>query len=349
MPIVVGMAFYNNVLIPTGLVLLAVVAAVPLVRWGAGPARERARLLLIAAAAGVVAAIVAFRLDVRQPVGLAVAGLGTGCCRDPTRSVHHAELMSTLIRRRELCGFLIHLGFGCMAVGIAGSSIGNRETDLSMTRGQSVQWAGRTIRYDELLQRDLEQKVVVQARLQITEPNGTHYELLPAQNLYRPQNQWGTKVAIRSTFAGDFYAVLHGGSEAKKIHLTLIDHPLIRWLWLGGWVALAGVAVAAWPQRAWREFLRRARIAPNGRSASTCPGVHARSGRTGSTSEEYDTSEAAHCCHRTPPRDEAIRPPARAGRRRGAARGGREHRAHRRQRGWQDDAAADNGRADSSR
>ncbi len=41
MPIVVGLAFYNNVLIPTGLVLLAVVAAVPLLRWGAGPARSR--------------------------------------------------------------------------------------------------------------------------------------------------------------------------------------------------------------------------------------------------------------------------------------------------------------------
>ena len=40
-PIMVGLAFYNNVLIPTGLVLLAVVAAVPLIRWGAGPTRGR--------------------------------------------------------------------------------------------------------------------------------------------------------------------------------------------------------------------------------------------------------------------------------------------------------------------
>ena len=125
--------------------------------------------------------------------------------------------MSTFARRRRnYGGFLIHLGFGCLAVGIAGSSLGSRETDLSMTRGQSVQWAGRTIRYAELLQRDLKQKVVVQARLQITEPNGASYELLPAQNLYRPQNQWGTKVAIRSTFAGDFYVILHGGSEAPQ-------------------------------------------------------------------------------------------------------------------------------------
>ncbi len=36
-PVMVGLAFYDNVLIPTGLVLLAAVAVVPLVRWGAGP------------------------------------------------------------------------------------------------------------------------------------------------------------------------------------------------------------------------------------------------------------------------------------------------------------------------
>ena len=35
--IMVGLAFYDNVLVPTGLVLLAAVAAVPLLRWGAGP------------------------------------------------------------------------------------------------------------------------------------------------------------------------------------------------------------------------------------------------------------------------------------------------------------------------
>ena len=43
---------------------------------------------------------------------------------------------------------------------------------------------------------------------------------------------------------------MHGGSEAKKIHLTLIDHPLIRWLWVGGWVGLVGVVIAIWPAAA---------------------------------------------------------------------------------------------------
>ena len=242
--VVVGMAFYNNVLIPTGLVLLAVVAAVPLVRWGAAPARGQMRLLAIAAIIGIIVTLAALLCGVRSPTGLAVTGLAG------------ALVASTLLAitvfawpRRSYAGFLIHLGFGCVAIGIAGSSLASRETSLSMSRGQTIQWAGRTIHYADLLQQDLRQKVVVAAQLEISEPAGAAYTLEPAQVLYRPQNQWGTKVAIHSTFGGDLYVIMHGGSEAKKIHLTLIDHPLMRWLWVGGWIGLAGVAIALWPQR----------------------------------------------------------------------------------------------------
>ena len=73
--IMVGLAFYNNVLIPTGLVLLAVVAAVPLIRWGAGPSRDRVRLLTIAAVIGLLVTLAALACGVRSPIGLAVAGL----------------------------------------------------------------------------------------------------------------------------------------------------------------------------------------------------------------------------------------------------------------------------------
>ncbi|MEI8372426.1 MAG: cytochrome c-type biogenesis CcmF C-terminal domain-containing protein [Planctomycetota bacterium] len=268
--IVVGMAFYNNVLIPTGLVLLAVVASVPLIRWGAGPTRGRVRLLAIAAIIGFLVALAALACGVSNPISLTIAGL-MGVLLASTflaiaanvplppayqpKSVGSLRsLFSAFTRhRRSYAGLLIHLGFGCMAVGITGSSLGSRETDLSMTRGQTVEFEGRTIHYADLLQQDLRQKVVVAAQLEVNGPGGASYTLEPAQILYRPQNQWGSKVAIHSTFGSDFYVIMHGGSEAKKIHLTLIDHPLICWLWIGGWIGLVGVVIALLPQRQRRE------------------------------------------------------------------------------------------------
>jgi len=297
MPIVVGLAFYNNVLIPTGLVLLAVVAAVPLLRWGAGPGRRRVRLLAMAFIVGLLVSLTALAFGVRGILGSIVACMagallastalaiaadgrlarsrrtlllatlpqevktGTGSAtasiiarsEPPLVAVPvpvFTELLAAFARRRRgYAGLLIHLGFGCMAIGITGSSLGSRESDLSMLRGQTVEWEGRTIRYADLRQEDLRQKVVVAAQLEVAESAGANYTLQPAQILYRPQNQWGSKVAIHSTFGGDFYVIMHGGSLDKQIHLTLIDHPLMRWLWIGGWIGLAGVVIAIWPER----------------------------------------------------------------------------------------------------
>ena len=194
LPIVVGLAFYNNVLIPTGLVLLAVVAAVPLIRWGAGPTRERVRLLAVALVAGLLVALAAPVCGVRGPIGLIVAGLAgvllastflaiaadSRVGQSPRSSSPNGRgrlsgLFAAMARhRRSYAGFVIHLGFGCMAIGIAGSSLGSRENDLSMTRGQTVEWEGRTIRYADLTEQDLRQKVVIAAQLEITEPAGAN-------------------------------------------------------------------------------------------------------------------------------------------------------------------------------
>ena len=74
--IMVGLAFYNNVLIPTGLVLLAVVAAVPLLRWGAGPdARANFASWQLPPPSALLVALAALVCGVRSPIGLAVAGL----------------------------------------------------------------------------------------------------------------------------------------------------------------------------------------------------------------------------------------------------------------------------------
>jgi cytochrome c biogenesis factor len=149
---------------------------------------------------------------------------------------------------------IVHLAFGCMAIGIAGSSLGSRETQIDMTRGEMIEWAGRSVRFADLVERDLKQKVVVAAKLEVTEASGKNYLLWPTQNFYRPQNEWGAKVAIHGSLAGDFYVLLHGGSTPESIRVTLMDHPLIRWLWIGGWLGLVGVVVAALPERRAREI-----------------------------------------------------------------------------------------------
>ena len=70
--ITVGTAFYNNVLIPLAIVLLATAALAPLTRWGSGPSYEQRKMLLAAGGAAISAALAEFAFGNRHPLALAI-------------------------------------------------------------------------------------------------------------------------------------------------------------------------------------------------------------------------------------------------------------------------------------
>jgi len=259
--IVVGAAFYNDVLIPIALVLLAATAAAPLLRWGLPPTVQQRRALGISVLAGVAAAAIALARGVRHPLGLAVAGLAAAAVaalaaalvldaqQDPSAAFGWKLLRLLRANRRRYAGFLVHMGFVCLVVGVAGSSLGTRRQELIMREGETVSWAGRSIHYAGLIQRELPDKSTLEARLEVSEGGQPAYILLPGQYLYRPQFESATMVAIHSTWAGDFYTILHGRRGQDRVSLTLVENPLMRWLWTGGIVAAAGAVWGLWPAR----------------------------------------------------------------------------------------------------
>jgi len=257
--IVVGTAFYNNVLMPIGLLLLAATGIAPLVNWGTAILPAQERMLLLAISAGVVAAGLAWGAGIRHPMALAVAGLaGVAVAavaaavildlrrRDPGRRL--AAVLSTLrTRRRQYAGFLVHLGFVSLAVGVTGSSLGTRECELDMQQGETIEWAGYSVHFSRLLGRDLPGKTVVEAQLDVAQNGLPWCTLLPAQHFYRLQGHWASRVAIHGTWTRDFYAILHRGEGSDRIHVTLIENPLMRWIWLGGGAMTAGALLGLVP------------------------------------------------------------------------------------------------------
>jgi len=257
--ITVGTALYSNVLIPIGLLLLAATAVAPLLHWGEPTTVFRRKMLLLAVGGGGIAAAIAFAAGVRHPVGLAVAGLAAlavlalagALLLDARRRRPEKPWLGLLPAlagsRRRYGGYVIHLGFVCLAVGVTGSSLGTRQHEAVMHEGETVEWAGYSIRYAGLTQRELPEKSVFAAQLAVSRAGAAAFTLLPAQHLHRPQNEWSTEVAIHSTWTRDFYAILHSGKGRERVSLTFIENPLMRWLWLSGWIAAAGVVVALWP------------------------------------------------------------------------------------------------------
>jgi cytochrome c-type biogenesis protein CcmF len=166
--------------------------------------------------------------------------------RDPGRRL--SAVLSTLrARRRQYAGFLVHLGFVALAVGVTGSSLGTRECELDMRQGETVEWAGYTVRFSRLIERDLPGKIVVEARLDVARSGTAWCTLLPAQHFYRLQRHWAGRAAIHATWTRDLYTILHRGEGSDRIHVTLIENPLMRWIWLGGGVVTAGALIGLIP------------------------------------------------------------------------------------------------------
>lgn len=258
---VVGPGFYNNVLIPIGLTLIAITAAVPLLRWGEGPSQTQRRILYGCLAGGTTAALAAYGLGVEHFISLTVTGLAVVAggaflsaivldVRRRAPSNVWRGLWPTLREgRRQYAGFVVHLGFIVIAIGVTGSSLGSRRHEADMNEGETLTWADREIRYVKLEQSALPDKLVAEAVLEISRGGGTPVILRPARHYHLLQNEWTTEVAIHSTWRGDFYTILDAGLGDGKVALTFVENPMMCWIWLGGLVVSLGTLTAMWPGR----------------------------------------------------------------------------------------------------
>lgn len=236
-----GPEFYNRVLAPVGLALLALTAIVPLVRWGRAPHRRQLGMIGFAASCGLAASLIAAALGVRGVTALGVTAIAAFAC---ATLVAATLLDSQRFGRRQYAAYVIHLGFTALAVGVAGSSLGTRQQQFELAEGEAITWEGWTIRHVELSQREEPDKLIAEARLEATGYGRQAASLVPARHLHKLQEEWTSEVAIDSSWRGDLYVILHAGLGEGRILVTLVDNPLVAWLWWGGLLSLGGAAFA---------------------------------------------------------------------------------------------------------
>jgi cytochrome c-type biogenesis protein CcmF len=262
--VVVGSALYANVFVPVGLAILTATAIAPLTRWGGPPMFWQRRSLCISLGVSGAVAGAAWLLARQHVIMSAVIGLLTLVAsstlvallldarrREPTDL--RLGLVDALYHgRRQYAGYVIHIGLVFLAIGIAGSSLGTRRTDVAMSRGEEISWDSRAIRLVSLEQHTLPDKAIAEAVLELSQGGGMPIVVRPARHLHRLQNEWTTAVAIHSTWSGDFYAILNGGTGGKA-NLTFVDNPMMRWIWFGGICGMLGAVIGIWPGTARRQ------------------------------------------------------------------------------------------------
>jgi cytochrome c-type biogenesis protein CcmF len=261
--ITVGAPFFNEVTIPITFGLVTLAGICPVIAWRRASARkllEKIQAPFWALVGGAAALLVAGVRDVYAIVAFSLALFviattvmefywGTRARQRVTGQPAGSALLSLVDRnKRRYGGFVVHLGFMLIIIGVTGSSAFKQDATASLRRGESFTLGRYTMRFDDMEQRDTPNHEFMGARLAIFERGERVGTLVPGQNFYKAGQDPSTEIDIHHTLREDLYLILtgfdpHEGRATLKAYLN----PLINWIWIGGGVLIAGAWFAMLP------------------------------------------------------------------------------------------------------
>lgn len=255
----VGKPYFEQAVAPVLLLLLLLVGTAPVLPWRSGAhggTMQRLRAPATIAALVVAAAAVGGlgRVEAVAGFGLAALVLVTNGQEIllGLRSARRRGAKGALRRSsRRYGGLLVHVGLALLAVGIIASSAFSQQAEVTVGRGESVEFAGYQLRYAGLTTAEEPQRTVLTARLAVTEPSGASAGTLhPRLNLYPAASEPIGSPSIERGVVWDLYASViglqdNGGSATFRLY----RNPGVNWLWVGAAVMVLGGAMAGWPRR----------------------------------------------------------------------------------------------------
>ena len=270
-PIIVTEGFYNTVVVPMGLLLLALMAVGPLLTAGSGVAWRLVCGLLLPPVAGVLAVVVGRKLGLGE-VWTMVCLTGTVVAVTVVAvfalvqsflsawskriSLNREGVALAAVRlvdgnHRRYGGQIAHLGMLLMAVGITGSSLFGVDQTFQLKPGEEARigrYSLRMVALDEVRETNY---IALQATVAMTDATGRSTLLQPQLRRYDKDrsNQANNEVALRTNLREDLYLTLVGAQETGQV--TTIQarvNPLVIWIWIGGIVLTIGGLLCLLPR-----------------------------------------------------------------------------------------------------
>lgn len=255
--IAVGPPFFNAVIAPVGLALLALTGIGPLVAWRrASPKSLRQHLSIPLLAGAATIATLAAR-GVRSPGALTAFGLcafvAVGTAGEFVRAARaHRAIEKTgwiggLLRavgrnRRRYGGYIVHLGVVLIFLGLAGSPF-RKSWSGTLEIGDTFRIGSYDLTYADSARYATDEKMVTLAVMDVRKGGRLVATLTPQRNFHLAQRQPQSEVGIRTTPVEDLYVVLNGMDESRTATVRAWVNPLVMWIWIGGAVMTAGMVV----------------------------------------------------------------------------------------------------------
>jgi cytochrome c-type biogenesis protein CcmF len=266
--VTVGPPFYERATAPLFASLMILMGIAPLSAWGHSTLQTLGRAIwkpALAAVALVVLAYFTYTQNLGALIGFFLVALvifvtvyeywrgARARQRSQGENIFTAFWNLTGRNRRRYGGYIIHISMMLMAVGILGIEIFQVETQGRIGVGQSLNLSNYTITYKELASWDDQPKGVNYTRAVVDiYRNGIYLGALhPRKDYYYDSQQNMTIPGERATLRDDLYVLLIDWEPADTAGATfkIFVNPLVNWLWIGSLVFLAGIIIAAWPEK----------------------------------------------------------------------------------------------------
>lgn len=280
--VAVGAAYFNRVMAPIGLLLLALTGVAPLLAWRRSNLKSAWNAIKFPALWALAVSPLLWMLA-QWRTGAATAfclalfvflAIGWEVVRG-VKTLMMKRRGGPLDAATELVafnparygGYIVHLGVAVMMIGITGSSVFKIEHDpVTLKKGETATIGEYTLRYDGLarpskMPDNLKDQVVAlvtvfDAKGQVTpqdrpmDPRIDFFKNTSATDSTGEEVQTAKRPCIRTSPANDLYLVLAGfDTKDNSAAIKAYMNPLVMWIWVSVGFFVLGTLVAMLPAR----------------------------------------------------------------------------------------------------
>jgi cytochrome c-type biogenesis protein CcmF len=242
----VGPPYFNAVAGPVALILVAVMAIGPMLRWRRDNLKDLVGRIsipvLLSAASLLLVVLLAPGIRWLPLLGLALApGIAAASI---------APLWKRNLRRTPffIWGMVVaHLGIAVSLAGMASESAFIKETLVAASPGQTVRVGDFNVHFDSIEPVVGPNWTAIEARLTGRRGNGSPFALRPQSRLFSSPPTPTSESAIQTLWDGQLYVAVGAQDEQGRTQLRLWWKPFVTLIWgggamiaLGGFLALIG-------------------------------------------------------------------------------------------------------------
>jgi len=246
----VGVPYFERMTMPVGMVMLFLMAVAPVLPWRKASGellRKRLEWPAWFAVASLVLAVLVGARGLTPLIAFTLAGFAAGAALRQIVLATRRNGWRGLVGRTN-GGMIVHLGVIIVAIAFAASNSYLRQTEVTLTTGEAIEFADMSFQYEGIEIQDLAEKRITSALVVV---NGE--ELRPAINQFFSGQSIGTPDTLGGFTRDTQIALIALPEDDDQVVIRITTQPLIAWLWIGGVLMAVGTVFSAFPHRLHRR------------------------------------------------------------------------------------------------